>query len=274
VPEIEFKGRRASYRTWGEGPPIVFLHSGGSHGGQWTKVVEALGPGRSAIAPDLLGFGATEPWPVAGGLSHDLQAELVAQIIDSVVGRPVDIVGHSYGGSVAIRLAVNRPEKVRSLVLIEPIVNCLLAETGDPLFEESERVNRFLVACIERGDPASGWQAFIDSRNGPGTWEKLSDRRRQEFLDQSAQAREAVLSNLNNRTTLAECGAISAPITVACGGATSAPDRRVSEILRDATDARYEVIAGAGHMSPLSHPAEVARIVRDHMAVCRSLGMT
>lgn len=246
MPEIRFNGLRASYRTWGEGRPIVLLHSGGSHGGQWSKVVDVLGPGWSVIAPNLLGFGVTEAWPVPGKLSHDLQAGLVAQVIDSTVGQAVDVVGHSYGGSVAIRLAVNRADKVRSPVLIEPIVDCLLA---------------------------SGWQAFIEVRNGPGTWEKLSDRRRQEFLDQSSQAREAVLSNLNNPTTLAECAGIAVPMTVVCGGQTTAPDRRASEVLRDAArGARYEIIEGAGHMSPLSHPAEVARIVRDHMAACHSLG--
>jgi len=266
MPELAFRGLRVAYRSWGEGPPVFFLHAGGSHGGQWTKVVEALGPGWSAIAPDVLGFGGTDAWPVAGGLSHDLQAELVAHIIDRTAGQAVDVVGHSYGGSIAVRLAVNCPRKVRSLVLIEPILNCLLAETGDPLFEESERINRFLADCIERGQPERGWQAFIDERNGPGTWQRLSDKRREEFVKQSAAAREAVLSSLNNRTTLAELGAIATPMMVVCGAETTAPERRVSEVLRDATAARYRLLPGAGHMSPLSHPGEVAEIVREHLA--------
>lgn len=258
---MNFRGLKVALRTWGEGSPILFLHAGGSHGGQWTKVVEALGPGWRAIAPDVLGFGGTDAWPVPGELSHDLQGELAAHVIDQTAGHSVDVVGHSYGGSIAVRLAVNAPQKVRSLVLIEPIINCLLAETNDPLFEESERVNKYLVACIDEGDPARGWAAFIDSRNGPGTWQRLSDKRRDEFIKQSAQGREAVLSNLNNRTTLAECRSIAVPITVICGAETAAPDRRVTEILRDATGARYEVVPGAGHMSPLSHPVEVARLI-------------
>jgi pimeloyl-ACP methyl ester carboxylesterase len=266
MPELDFRGLRAAYRRWGEGPPLILLHAGGSHGGQWTKVVEALGPGWSAIAPDVLGFGDTDAWPVAGELSHDLQAELVAQVIDRTVGHAVDVVGHSYGGSIAVRLAVNSPEKVRSLVLIEPILNCLLAETKDELFEESERVNRYLADCIGKGEPERGWQEFIDTRNGHGTWQRLSDKRREEFVRQSPQAREAVLSNLNNRTTLAECRAIRVPLTIVCGGDTTPPDRRVSEVLRDAVPAsRYEVVAGAGHMSPLSHPADVARIILTHL---------
>jgi lipase len=271
VPEIAFKGLRANYRTWnasaGEGPPLVLLHGGGGSSALWEKVAEVLGLDRRLLAPDLLGCGATEGWPERGALTHDLQAELVAQIVDEQVGDAVDLVGHSYGGATAVRLAVNHPAKVRSLVLVEPILTCLLREAGDPMFEDSVRVNRFFVAAVDDGRPESAWQEFLDARNGAGTWARLSDRRRAEFLKQSAQAREASLSNLTNRTTLAECRAIGVPLTIVCGGATTPPDRRTSEVLREAVPgARYEIIDEAGHMSPLSHPGEIARIVCAHLA--------
>ena len=245
----------------------MLLHAGGASSAQWERVAEALGPGRLLVAPDLLGNGGTEPWPHAGALTHDLQAELVAEVIDATADGPVDIVGHSYGGATAVRLAVNCPEKVRSLVLVEPILNYLLGESGDPLFEDSERVAKSFVAHVDRGQPELGWAEFIDRRNGEGTWARLSDKRRALFLAQSRQGRESFISNLNNRTTLAECRAIRAPMTVACGGETTAPDRRTSEVLRDAVaDAHYEIMTGAGHMSPLTHPVDVARIVRGHLA--------
>jgi lipase len=245
----------------------VLLHAGGASSAQWEKVAEAFGPDRLLVAPDLLGNGDTEAWPEAGALTHDLQAELVGEVIDAAADGPVDIVGHSYGGATAVRLAVNWPEKVRSLVLIEPILNCLLGESGDPLFEDSEKIAKAFVAHVDRGQPERGWAEFIDRRNGEGTWARLSDKRRALFLAQSRQVRESFISNLNNRTTLAECRAIRAPMTVACGGETTAPDRRTSEVLRDAVAAaHHEVMAGAGHMSPLTHPAEVARIIREHLA--------
>jgi lipase len=264
LPEIVFKGLRANYRTWGpEGAarPIVLLHAGGGSGALWQKVAEAMPPDRHAIAPDLLSCGDTEAWPVAGALTHDLQAGLVAEIIDKVVGGPAAIVGHSYGGATAVRLAIDRPEKVRSLLLIEPILTCLLRETGDPLFEESVRGNRAFVASVEKGDPEAAWELFLDARNGAGTWARLSAERRRVFLAQSSTTCDAALSNLNNRTTLAECRAIRTPMTIACGEKTTATDRRTSEVLRDATGARYEIIAGAGHMSPLSHPHPIVRLI-------------
>jgi pimeloyl-ACP methyl ester carboxylesterase len=110
LPDFDFKGLRASYRTWGEEPPVMLLHGGGASGSLWEKVAAALGDRERLIAPDLLNCGATASWPERGALSHDLQAELVARLIDEQGGGSMDVVGHSYGGATAVRLAVNRPD--------------------------------------------------------------------------------------------------------------------------------------------------------------------
>jgi lipase len=268
VPEFRFEGRRAAYTTWGEGPPVVFLHPGGSQGKQWEKVVDALGPGWRAIAPDLFGFGGTEPWPMARELTIDLQARLVASVLDDAgLAGPVDVVGHSYGGATALRLTVNRPERVRSLMVIEPIVFNVLKEIGDPLYEDSKAIALAFLASMEKGDRDAAWRGFIDGRNGPGTWARLSDQRRQGFFAQTDQVSAGFISNLANLTTLAECRAIEVPTTVVCGGKSLAADRRIAEVLRDTIPgARYEVLTEAGHMSPLTHPVDVARLVREHLA--------
>jgi len=264
--EIDFNGVRAAYRTWGQGPPLLMLHSGGGSAAQWNKIAQALAPDRLSIAPDLLGFGATGAWPDAGALTHDRQAELTAQVIDANTHQAVDIVGHSYGGATAIRLMMNHRQKVRSHVLIEPIVINLLRETDDPLFPESVMIAQEFIACVGKGQPELGWQAFLDSRNGAGTWKRISDAQRRQFLARSDSAREAFISNLTNRTTLADCRSIDVPTTVVCGAATSAPDRRTTELLKDAIPgARYVVIDGAAHMSPLTHPTETVSIIREHL---------
>jgi pimeloyl-ACP methyl ester carboxylesterase len=244
----------------------MLLHSGGSSSAQWTKAAEQLSAHHKMIAPDFLGFGATEAWPEPGGLTHDLQADLVVEVMQIEGGAALDIVGHSYGGATAIRLLVGSPQLVRSLILIEPVVSWLLRDANDPLYEESVVVARAFIASVEAGRPDQGWEAFLDSHNGAGTWAHMSDKAKARFLAQSHQTKEGFISNLNNDTTLAECRAIAVPTTVVCGADTSEPYRRTTELLRDAIPGcHYELIHGAAHMSPFTHPEQVARIVCEHL---------
>lgn len=266
MPEIDFRNVRATYQSWGEGPPLLLLHSGGGSGAQWSRIAKTLAPERLSIAPDLLGFGATGSWPEAGALTHDLQADLVAQVIAANTDRPVDVVGHSYGGATALRLAMKHRDRVRSLVLIEPILANLLREADDVLFPESIAVAKEFIASVDQGKPALGWEIFLDSRNGPGTWARISDEQRDQFVARADSARDAFLSNLANVTSFADCRSLDVPMTIVCGAKTSAPDRRTTELLKDCVvGATYVVIEGAGHMSPLTHSADVTSIIREHL---------
>jgi pimeloyl-ACP methyl ester carboxylesterase len=273
MPEILFQKLRANYKTWGSGQPVLLLHSGGSSSAQWDKIAEAMASDYRLVAPDLLGFGATEAWPVCGGLTHDLQADLAAEVIKAERAGAVDVIGHSYGGGTAVRLALRHPELVRSLVLIEPIITRLLKEAGDPLYEVAIQVGKTFIECVDAGRPDLGWERFIDSRNTAGTWARMSDRSKARFLAQSIQTKEGFISNWNNRTTLAECQSIKVPTTVVCSELAIPEDRRLTEILRAAIPkCRYVTVAEAGHMSPLTHPVVVAGIIQRHVRTIRDGG--
>lgn len=263
----EFRGLRVGCESWGEGRALLALHAGGSSGAQWQRVAALLQDRHRVIAPDLIGSGRTEAWPRAGELSHDLQADLVAAVIEAEAVAPVDVVGHSYGGGVAMRLLLRRPDLVRSLLLIEPMLAVLLREAGDPLFEEYRSLAQGFIDQARAGRGEAAWALFLDYRNGPGTWAGMSDKSRARFLAQTVQTADGFASNLGNPTTLAECRGIAAPTTIACGTETTVPDRRVAELLRDAVAGnRFAPIPGAGHMSPLTRPEEVARIILAHLA--------
>jgi lipase len=267
MARIEFRGVPAHYEAWGAGEPLLVLHGGGSSGAQWQRLAAVFQDRRRTIAPDLIGFGRTSAWPQAGELTHDLQADLVAMLAEDEGSGAVDIVGHSYGGATAVRLALRRPELARSLVLVEPLLATLLRDAGDLLFGEYRDIAEGFVRHARDGRDAEAWALFLDYRNGPGTWAGMAEKARARFLGQTAQTVEGFLSNLSNPTTLDDCRRIPVPTTVVRGEATTAPDRRVTELLREAVPAcRCATIPGAGHMSPLTHPEELARIVLDHLA--------
>ena len=247
--------------------PVFLLHAGAGSGRQWAKVIGLLDADHRALAPDAWGFGGTAKWAGPKDLSHDDQADLVLALADHLGIDRFHVVGHSYGGASAARLAIRSPARLKSMVLIEPVIMSLLKDSDDAdLFHEYNRVASGFIEAAAQGKPELGWQRFIDYRNGAGTWEGLSPESKARFLATTDTTLDGYKSNLQNPTTRTELSRISVPTLILCGGRTTRPDRRVTEIARDnLPNARYAVLDGAEHMSPLSHPQEVAGHINAHV---------
>ena len=103
----------------GHGAPAVFLHGLGNNAYVWRRVMPRLCPGLRVIAPDLPGFGQSEE-PRHRPLLLEY-VRIIGELIDRLApGEPVALVGNSVGGAVALRLALDRPERVSRLVLVDP----------------------------------------------------------------------------------------------------------------------------------------------------------
>ena len=267
MPEISIDGRRVFCAESGSGAPVVLLHAGAGSGKQWAKTARLLEPRFRIIAPDLWGFGDTESWSGAEKLTHDHQASLVAGVVRHLCSEPVHLVGHSYGGATAIRVMLQDRDLVQTAVLIEPIVPSLLKLAGETqLFREYFEMAQAFLQYVAAGNLDAAWRGFLDYRNGPGTWDALSAASRERFHAATASTVAGFHSNLGNPTSLEDLERLSAPALVMCGERTTIPDRRVTEILRDHIPrCRYEVIPGAEHMSPLSHPEFIARAIERHV---------
>jgi len=219
------------------------------------------------VAPDFIGFGETDSWKDSCELTHDEQANLVRGVLHWAATGPVHVVGHSYGGAVAVRLALECPALVKSLVLIEPVLTPLLRQVGDTaLFAAERNLAQEFIADAEAGENVSAWSRFIDHHNGDGTWVTLSDKARDRFLGMTKETADAYRSNLNNPTTLCDLQGLEMPALLACGSETSEPFRRIHGILGDnLPDCELMEVEGAGHMSPLTHADEIAEAIRGHI---------
>jgi (E)-2-((N-methylformamido)methylene)succinate hydrolase len=111
-------GTGSSIRSFdgGAGETVVLLHGLGGSAANWAEVVDRLVPGRRVLAVDLPGHGGSDPLP--RGAVLDDYADAVAGAIEGRDGAPALVVGHSFGGQVALRLAVRHPRLVRGLVLV------------------------------------------------------------------------------------------------------------------------------------------------------------
>jgi len=121
---IEVDGRWVHVRRWGAGGrPLVLLHGFGVSSYSFRELGPRLAPGRRVVAIDLNGFGYTERPERADAYSREGQVALVAGVMKRLHLRCADLVGHSYGGDLALRFASSHPDRVRRLVLISPALD-------------------------------------------------------------------------------------------------------------------------------------------------------
>jgi len=157
--------------------------------------------------------------------------------------------------------------RIRSAVLIEPVLPLLLQLAGEAgLFNEYVDMARGFLRDVAAGKLDEAWRSFLDYRNGPGTWAAMGEVPRERFRAQTRSTAAGFHSNLSNPTSLEDLERLSLPTLAMCGGKTTLPDRKVTEILRDHIPrCRYEIIPGAEHMSPLTHPELIADAIERHI---------
>ncbi len=116
--EITLHGRRVCYlAAGGEGPALVFLHGLGGSSATWRQVMGLVGGAARVIAPDLLGHGGSDA-PGSGDYSPAGHATWLRDLLRAVGVDSATVVGHSFGGGVALQYAHQYPERVERLVLV------------------------------------------------------------------------------------------------------------------------------------------------------------
>jgi pimeloyl-ACP methyl ester carboxylesterase len=111
---LERRGAALQYWVGGVGPPLLLVHGFGGAASNFVELAELLAPRHRLVIPDLPGHGASTPLPAAPNLAA--YTDVLGALCDKE-GAPVDVVGHSLGGAIGIRLAARRTELVRRLVL-------------------------------------------------------------------------------------------------------------------------------------------------------------
>jgi pimeloyl-ACP methyl ester carboxylesterase len=109
------RGVRVRYFVGGRGPALVLVHGLGGAASNWVELAPALSRSYRVLALDLPGHGGSSPLPAAPSLTP--LADVVAAVAEREGLFPAAVVGHSFGGLVALRLALRRPDAVRALLL-------------------------------------------------------------------------------------------------------------------------------------------------------------
>jgi len=113
-------GHEISFLEQGSGSPVILLHGIPTNSLMWRNIIPQLAKTHRVIAPDLLNYGESAK-PKHADVSINAQSSMVVKLMDALGARQADVIGHDIGGGVAQLIAVNHPEKVRKLVLIDSI---------------------------------------------------------------------------------------------------------------------------------------------------------
>ncbi|MEA3218354.1 MAG: hypothetical protein QOJ19_4510, partial [Acidimicrobiia bacterium] len=153
---VRVQGRRAFYAVGGEGPPILFLHGWGLGHQSYRRPLRRLtAQGHRVYAPALPGFGGTAdvPWRHCSVQGY---AAWVEDFLDAVgVAEPILVVGHSFGGGIAIKLADQFPDRVRYLVLLNSVGGGAGTSAANPGQSVAERLMWDWAANLWREIPTS-----------------------------------------------------------------------------------------------------------------------
>ncbi len=244
------------------GPHVMLIHSSVSGARQWRRLMDDLKDRYRVRAVNLYGYGKTPSWHGGALQTLDDQARLVETAIPADADE-LYVVGHSFGGSVAMKLAANLQRRVTKLVLLETNPFYLLAQAGraDAFAEAVDLRN-----CIRKFGALGEWEAaaetFADYWSGAGTWRNMPADRRIVFAAALRPNFHEWSAVMNETTTIDEWAATLPRATMAlCDPATVSPIREIDALLRAACPAWTFAAAKGGHMAPLTRPDLINPIV-------------
>jgi pimeloyl-ACP methyl ester carboxylesterase len=223
---------------------------------QWAGLCALLAERYACHAIDLLGYGdAPFPGGPAADFSLAVEAAAAAAAIDAELGpeRPFHLVGHSYGGATALRLARQMGARILSLAVFEPVAFHLL-ERGDPARAEIEDVTTRIAAAAT---PRDATRIFIDYWNRPGAFDGAPPAMQDRFTAQIAKVMLDFQALIGDPARLADLAALDLPALVLSGQASPPSTRQLAQQLAAVLPRASRAETRGGHMAPITHAAAV-----------------
>lgn len=261
------------FRVWNRGGarPVLALHCSLAHSGAWSGLALALF-GVTITATDQVGHGRAPDWDGLADLHGDVTRTSIAMAESLGGGAPIDVMGHSFGGTVALRIALERPDLIRSLTLVEPVIFAAAKSAQDPAYGPFSADHLAFADLVRAGLLAEAAAMF---HGVWGTGDKLADlpQKTQTYMidrihfivaqnpvlmdDAAGLVRYMGLESLGIPALLID-GALSPPIINAVQ----------SELMRRLPMATRLTVPGAGHMVSITHAGVVAPKVQAHLDRC------
>ncbi len=250
----------------GEGHQVLLLHSSVAGARQWRKLSADLSGSFNVIAANLIGYGTNPPWAEDRPQTLEDQAALARAALPDR-SAPVHIVGHSFGGSVAMALAAQGDINIASLILIEPNPFFLLQAAGR---SEAYADAMALRRVVKSGQSSESWTKaaafFADYWNGEGTWDAMPTNRRQSFVS-------ALKPNFHEWDAVTTAphilpdfvSTLPKDTLIVYDPGTVPSILGLVDLFREATPWRFLMLRDGGHMAPLTRPDLVNPLIANEL---------
>ncbi len=230
---------------------VVALHSSASNSRQWGAWKKALAPTIEFVAPDLLGYGSDGSWSTGHRVTL---ADEVFAISRHFLHReqPVHLVGHSYGGAVALEVALRYPERVQSVTLYEPVRFGLLRAFEEPTWLDILEIGQRVAELVESGQQSLAAALFVDYWSGTGTWDRLSLEKQRPLAELTPKVSADFGALFGDEVPPEAYRQIRVPVRLMHGTTSPEPVLRIAERLaRLLPNVDCRRLDGLGHMAPL-----------------------
>lgn len=256
-------------RTFGSGArPTLAIHCSLAHSGAWRGMGAALGDLATLHAFDLPCHGQSGDWD-GQGVMHDTATAMALSVLDDIGADHVDVIGHSFGATVALRLAIEHSSRVRSLVMYEPVYFAPAMADDPKLASNYARDTAPFDAALDAGDFEGAAQAFSTLWGNATDWNDIPGATRAYMAARIHFIRDSSPFLIDDCARLLAPGRFDAATMPAlllrgAGSHWAAPVSHA--IARRLPDAREICLDRVGHMGPITHPDTVAAPVRDFLA--------
>lgn len=268
MPKAPRAGFGTHWTTYGQGPrEALMIHCSLASSEAWGGLARVLSGALTMTAFDMPGHGRSDDWDNRGEI-QGVTAEIAADFLEG----PADVIGHSFGAMVALRLAVERPELVRTLTLIEPVFFAVaIADQPDVTRARTMQMAGFEEA-MRHGDYVEAARAFTDIWGDGIPYAAMGDVQQRQLAEQMplvAAAAPAIFDDVARLLDPERSARVAMPVLIIEG--TVAPPI-ISTVCHGLewrlSDATRAIVAGAGHMAPLTHAgavgAEILQFLRLH----------
>lgn len=253
----------------GDGRTIVFIPGSCSTGAAWRPVIAALSGGFRCVTTSLPGYGRTAERrsPIDPPMVREVEVvEAVIRRAAGSSGKPVHLVGHSFGAHVALVVAARRQMPLASLFIAEPPVPDMLLACNDiEQYHAFRAMTDCYFASFHNGEPEA-IAPMIDFYGGEGTFASWPRKVRDYAIATTASNILDWQSAYEFRISLAFLKELTVPTQLVCGALSHPAVRKANELLSVHLGcASLLSVAGAAHFMIATHPEYVADLLGRHV---------